>query len=98
MHTRTTTRTVRFNCSFHLPSVDGVQAPGDYKIETDEEQIDTVTAIAYRRTATFIHLHPQPDRPHIAQMVLIEPNELERALQRDQDAYSTSAVSAGARQ
>jgi hypothetical protein len=91
MHTRTTTRTVRFNFPFSLSNVDELQAPGDYKVETDEEQIDSMASIGYRRTATFIHLHPQPGRPGISQMVPIDAEELERALKDDQDAGSISA-------
>jgi hypothetical protein len=93
MHTRTHIRTVRFDFPFYLPSIDELQAPGDYQIETDEEQIDSMTSIAYRRTATFIHLHPQPSQPGINQMVLIEPDELERALKDDGDRCSRSQTS-----
>lgn len=95
MLTRTTTRTVRFNFRFTLTGVDEPQPAGDYKIETDEEQIDSTFFIGYRRTATFIYLPSQPGHRNITQLVRIEPDELDLALRNDHDAYSRSPTVVG---
>ena len=56
MTIRTTRKTVTFARPFSLGGVDGVQPPGSYDIDTDEEQIDSLTHLAWRRVATTIQL------------------------------------------
>ena len=60
MNTRTTHTTVRFTAPFSLSGVDEIQPPGDYAIAEDEELIDGLSWLAYRRVATFIHLPAIP--------------------------------------
>ena len=84
MATRTITSTVVFNRPFLITGLDEEQPAGSYQVETDEEQIDDVSFVAYRRLATFLHLHPSPDQPGTRQTLTIDPVELERALQADQ--------------
>ncbi len=50
MTIRTTTKTVTFTQPFHFDSIDGVQPPGAYEVGTDEELIEDVSFLAYRRT------------------------------------------------
>ncbi len=40
---------------FVLPGVDGLQPAGTYDVDTDEESIDDVSFLAWRRVATMIH-------------------------------------------
>jgi hypothetical protein len=83
MSVRTTSRSVTFRRTFSLQGVDGMQPPGTYTVETDEELIPSLTILAYRRIATTITL-PVRNRGVVArQMSTIDPADLEAALARD---------------
>jgi len=78
MTTRTARKTVTFTQAFELSGI-GVQPAGSYEIETDEELIDDISFLAWRRIATTIHI-----RGHgVVQTHPIDPVELEAALLRD---------------
>ena len=51
-----TSKTVTFQRPFILTGFDGVQPAGKYTVETEEEQLDTVLAPAWKKTITIIHL------------------------------------------
>jgi hypothetical protein len=51
-----TTRTVGFSSTFGLPGVDGPQPAGSYRVDHDEESIESLTRLAWRRVASFIYL------------------------------------------
>ena len=82
MTMRTTDKIVSFHRSFHLNGVDRQLPLGDYRVVTDEEQLEELSFSAYRRVATFI-LVPGPSGSGV-EMAVIDPLELEAAL--DQDA------------
>jgi hypothetical protein len=82
--TRSVRRTVRFESSFTLRSVGCEQPAGDYLIETDEELIEGISRLAYRRLATHLHLPSRSQSSYTQQMVVVDPVELEAALLRDQ--------------
>ena len=86
MTARTKRSTVHFSAPFALHPLDGMQPAGDYEIDADEETIDGLSFIAWRRVATFITLPALsvPDRRSV-QLVGIDPAELEAALDRDGD-------------
>ena len=86
MAMRTLTSTVVFNRPFLIAGLDEEQPAGSYQVETDEEQIEDVSFVAYRRLATFIHLHPSPGQPGTRQTLTIDPVDLERALRADQQS------------
>jgi hypothetical protein len=92
MTIRTSSRTVIFQHPFVLDGLDEQQPAGAYEIETDDEQIEDVSFIAFRRVSTLIHLHPSPKGPGITQTLTVDPNELERALAHDREV-ELSAVS-----
>ena len=75
---RTTRKTVTFRRPFDLSGVGGVE-PGTYDVDTDEESIDSLSILAYRRVATFIQIHRNGD----TQVFPIDPVELDTALMRD---------------
>ena len=79
MTVRSTTRNVTFRHAFSLQGVDGLQPPGTYAVETDEEQIPGLSFLAYRRITTTITLPVRNTR----QMSTIDPADLESALARD---------------
>lgn len=86
MTMRTITSTVIFKKPFLIGGMDAEQPAGSYQVETDEQRIENVSFVAYRRVATLIHLHPSLDHPGIRQTLTIEPADLERALQADRQS------------
>jgi hypothetical protein len=86
MNTRTTHTTVTFTAPFSLRGVDEIQPPGDYAIDEDEELVDGLSWITYRRVATYIHLPAVASTDRLkSQLVAIDHSELEAALRRDDD-------------
>lgn len=83
MTTRTTRTVVAINHAFSLDGVNGELPPGCYVIETEEEQLDTLTNEAYRRLATAITLPAIGTRSLRKQIVTIDPEDLAAALDRD---------------
>lgn len=83
MTVRTTTRHVTFRRAFSLQGVEGVQPPGTYAVETDEEQILGLSFPAYRRMTTTITLPIRRGGIVGRQMSTIDPADLESALARD---------------
>jgi hypothetical protein len=79
MTIRTTRKQVTFAKSFALGGVDGVQPAGTYEVETDDESIDDLSFLAYRRVTTLIHLQ----RDGATQVFRIDPVELDASLLRD---------------
>ena len=57
MTSRTTRKTVTFRHPFVLSGVDGTQPPGVYDVDTDEESLESLSILGYRRVATFIQVH-----------------------------------------
>ena len=62
MSVRTTETTVTFKRPFTLPSVDSPQPAGTYRLVMDEEEILGLSFLAFRRTATMLHI-PAISRP-----------------------------------
>lgn len=83
MTTRTTQTTVRFSSDFLLPGFDGPQPAGDYRVDHDEELIDGVSMLAWRRVASFIHLPGIGMAGTTRQMVPVNPADLDAALEKD---------------
>ena len=74
---------VTFSRPFSLGNVDGIQPAGTYRIETLEVTIDNLSFLAYRRVSTTIQLPAVGTASSRRQVVVIDPLELERALQAD---------------
>ena len=80
---RTTRTTVSFSQPFKLKDLDDLQPAGDYILDTDEELIEGLSRLAYRRVATMLHL-PSTSRPQSRiELVSVNPAELAAALERD---------------
>jgi hypothetical protein len=86
MATRTTTKFVKFRSAFLLNGVDRPLPAGDYRIDTDEELIDGVSFLAWKRTTTIIHLPAQADSSLRRERVTIDPLDLQNAQDRDVSA------------
>jgi len=80
MPERTSESHVRFYSPFSLKGVDGVLPAGKYRIVTEDATIDELTFLAYRRISTAIAV---PIGAASEEMVLIDPKDLEAALERD---------------
>jgi hypothetical protein len=83
MTTRTTRKTITFSKPFGLSAIEAIQPSGTYTVDTDEELIDGLSFLAYRRVATLLHLPSIASRAGVIEFVTVDPSELEAALQRD---------------
>jgi hypothetical protein len=81
--TRTTRKIVTFRRPFSLSAVDEVLPSGTYTVDTDEELIDGLSFLAYRRIATLLHL-PCTSNRGVSEVIAIDPLELEAAQKRDE--------------
>ena|SRR5579862_2786942 len=77
--TRTRSQLVVFCRPFVLSGLESLQPAGTYRVDTDEEQLDTLTVAAWRRTATVVQLERGGITTHFA----VDPAELHEALMRD---------------
>ena len=83
MTTRTTRSTLSFKSPFRLAELDEIQPPGDYLLDTDEEMIDAMSRIAWRRVATFLHLPASAKPGNSGELVSVNPAGLDAALLKD---------------
>jgi len=90
MTTRTTETTVIFAQPFTLRGFPDAFPAGSYVVETDEELLDGVSVVAYRRTLTLLHLHQSAGRSGLGGTMAVDPDDLQAALDRDR-ANSVSA-------
>jgi hypothetical protein len=84
---RTIKSTVTFKHTFGLSSLEERQEAGTYALETDEEQIEGLSFLAYRRVATLLHLPAIAPGQAPQQVIAVDPEELRAALERDERAF-----------
>ena len=84
MTIRTTEKTVTFARPFVLGGFDEVLPAGDYRVETDEELLQSLSFPVFHRVRSVIHLHRGINAARNARALTIDPNELDAALVRDQ--------------
>lgn len=82
MTSRVTTKTVKFVRAFRLDEIERELPAGEYRVEMEEETLDNVSFVAYRRIATHIFL-PATGGSGSAEMCAIHPEGLTRALTLD---------------
>ena len=78
---RTTRESITFDHPFSLTAVDKVQPAGTYAVDIDEELIEGLSFLAYRRVATTIYLPLIQGNPSSVQAVGVDPQELTAAHQ-----------------
>jgi len=83
MTTRSHSKSIVFSYPFELKGVDRILPPGDYRVVTDEELIEELSFPAYRRLATMIFVPAESHHASSVEMVAIDPQELQAALERD---------------
>lgn len=82
MTIRTTRKSMTFSAPFHLPGFEALLPAGTYVVETDEEAFEGHVPTAFRRTATTLRIRTGATIENHQ----VDPQYLEAALQRDQDA------------
>ena len=83
MSVRTTETTVTLKQPFALPSFDGPQPAGTYRLVMDEEEILGLSFLAFRRTATMLHIPAISISGHPNQVFPVNSAELTAALEAD---------------
>jgi hypothetical protein len=73
---RTTRESITFDRPFSLSAVDEVQPAGTYTVEIDEELIEGLSFLAYRRVATTLYLPILHGGKGSMQAVTVDPREL----------------------
>jgi hypothetical protein len=82
MTIRTTEQTVSFRQPFALKSSERVYPAGFYRIVTDEEPIEGLSFLAYRRVSTMMFV-PAARGNGSVEMIVIDPIEFEAARLRE---------------
>jgi hypothetical protein len=54
-----------------------------YTVDTDEELLDGLSFLAYRRVGTLLHLPSTSSQVGVTELVNVNPSELEAALKKD---------------
>src|SRR4051794_26824701 len=83
MNLRTTSRTITFARPFSLVGLDETQSAGTYIVQTDEEPIEGLSFLAYRRVATVIFLPLPHGGTGSFQAIPVTPEALDAALAQD---------------
>jgi len=81
MPTRTSHSRVTFRRPFRLAGMDAAAPAGIYKVDPEEERLDTLSVEAWRQTAVIL----QVTSAGITEYVTVDPQELRDALLRDGD-------------
>jgi hypothetical protein len=83
MNVRTSQSTVTFRKPFQIDGLQENQPPGDYRVDIDEEQLDGLSFLAYRRISALFHL-PAISQPQTSiQVISISPAEFDAMLEQD---------------
>jgi hypothetical protein len=89
MTVRTSNTKVTFRQPFMLSAFDARQPTGIYRLVIDEEEILSLSFLAYRRTATMLHTPAMSVQSGRHQVVEVDPAELAAALEADALACRT---------
>ena len=82
MMNRTRLSNVIFARPFTLSGIEGTRSAGTYTIEIEEEQLQGLSFLAYRRRRTAILIPPERGSMVVAQAVPIDPSELDAAIRQ----------------
>lgn len=87
MATRTSSKTVVFRRPFILDGMSAVQPAGTYAVDTEEEELDLVSVVPWRRVQTVMRLIGTNGTEYFP----VSPEQLHEALMRD-GAQDNSAL------
>ena len=79
MQTRTQSKEVIFARAFILDGMDALQPAGAYRVDTDEEMLETLSGVAWRRVRTVLRI----ERSGRVEYLPVDPDCLDKALSRD---------------
>ncbi len=96
MDGRSSKSIVTFSNAFTIAGYSEALPAGDYEILVDEELIQGLSFLAYRRTATYLTVVGKGSRTGRIEMVSITEADLETALDRDRDISKTKDHSGAA--
>jgi len=82
---RTTRTTVSFSRPFTLRNLEGVQPAGEYVVLIDDELIEGLARLAYRRVATRFQTPALSASQRLTHSFAISQTELDAALMKDRD-------------
>jgi hypothetical protein len=88
MIARITQSTIHFGAPFSLSGVNRILPPGDYTLAEDDELIDGLPWLAYRRVAAFLYLPDVSSNDKPARPIPVDYSELETARRQDQQKAS----------
>lgn len=74
-----------FRGPFALTGFDEALPAGEYSVDTEDELIEGVPYLAYRRLSTRLRRHKRPGHGHPIPTMAVDPDELDAALARDQE-------------
>jgi hypothetical protein len=90
MSMQTKQQTARFNQPFTLSGVEGLQPAGSYTVLIEEETIEGLSFLAFRRVETSMLIPRRPGSTRSFQSISVDPHELESSLARDRAAAEPS--------
>lgn len=93
MKIRTTRKTVIIEQPFNLRGCRLTLKPGAYDVDTDEQELDGVSFLAFQRIRTFIHLHKTLGQPGDDRMVSVSGDDLDTAIAITRHARSLGIAS-----
>lgn len=88
MTERTRQESIVFRYPAIIEGIDGLLPAGTYLVETDEEQVPGLSFVAYRRVQTAIVVPVNIGANAGRQLVVIDPQALQTALERDAQAMT----------
>ena len=77
--TRTSRHEIDFIHPFALKGYSEPFPPGHYEVETEEEQIESVSFLAYRRISTLLYHQGRDGEAIISRIFTVDPRDLDRA-------------------
>jgi hypothetical protein len=80
---RTARESITFDHPFSLTAVDKLQPAGTYAVDIDEELIEGLSFLAYRRVATTIYLPLAQGSHGSVQAIRVDPQELAAAARQE---------------
>lgn len=83
MTIRTNKTIVTFKRPFLLEYIGRTLPAGNYEVVTEEELLEGLSFYAYRKLQTYIHRQSTPDQKSLAQSYVVDPDELDDAIERD---------------
>lgn len=89
MTARAQRKTIRFAHPFLLKDAGRTFPAGYYEVITDEELIEGLSIPVYRRISTMILAPAPPPRSSSVEMLVVDPRELQEALDRDNLAFQS---------